>query len=105
MAKPADDGAANAERVRRIVDVLMALGEGEVTTFRSSDWAERAFCPKCGTALYWRALDSDVHSINPFVLKYQSALNFTSEVYIDNKPDAYAFAGDRPRLTEAEVVG
>ena len=26
------------------------------------------------------------------------------EIFIDRKPEAYAFAGDHPRLTEAEVM-
>ncbi|MDY6983113.1 MAG: GFA family protein, partial [Pseudomonadota bacterium] len=30
--------------------------EGDVKTYRSSDWAERAFCGTCGTHLYYHLL-------------------------------------------------
>ena len=86
------------------MDVADAVWEGEIATFASSDFAERAFCPKCGTTLFYRMLDSDAHSINPFILRDRSVLNFDEEIFIDNKPDGYAFAGDRPRKTEADVL-
>jgi len=86
------------------MDVSDAVWAGKITVYPSSDFAERAFCPKCGTTLYYRMLDSDVHSINPFLLRDRSALNFDSEIFIDFKPDTYAFAGYRPRKTEAEVL-
>ena len=33
----------------------------------------------------------------------QKAAAFEDEIYVDSKPGNYAFAGDRPRLTGAEV--
>ena len=33
-------------------------GEEHVTTFDSSEWAERGFCSKCGTHLYYRLKQS-----------------------------------------------
>ena len=88
------------------LDVTGAVWAGEIAVYRSSDWAERAFCPACGTHLYYRlvdAADGDV-SINPFLLRDTDAIAFAREIFIDEKPDAYAFAGDRPRLTGAEVI-
>jgi hypothetical protein len=34
----------------------------------------------------------------------QSGLEMTMEFFIDIKPDAYAFAGERQRLTETELM-
>lgn len=86
------------------MDVAGAVWEGEIAVHRSSDWAERAFCPACGTMLYYRLLEGGDHSINPFLLRDQSALAVAREIFIDEKPAAYALAGDRPRLTGAEVI-
>jgi hypothetical protein len=34
----------------------------------------------------------------------QSHFTMGGEIYIDNKPASYAFAGDHPRETEAEFL-
>jgi hypothetical protein len=33
-----------------------------------------------------------------------SELRLTREIFIDHKPDGYAFAGEHPRLTAAETL-
>ena len=30
--------------------------------------------------------------------------SFEAEVYVDNKPESHSFAGERTRMTEAEVL-
>jgi len=34
----------------------------------------------------------------------QSIFRITGEIFIDRKPPGYDFAGDHPRLTEAETM-
>ena len=83
-------------------------GEDRIATFQSSDWAERGFCPTCGSSLFWRLTmegpAKGLTIINTGTLDDMSGLEFSSEVYIDHKPDSYAFAGERKRMTEAEVM-
>lgn len=83
-------------------------GEGLITTYPSSEWAERGFCSKCGSSLFYR-----VTAPGPYqgmahlalgTLDDQSGIDLTLEYFIDIKPDAYELAGDRKRLTEAEVM-
>ena len=38
------------------------------------------------------------------ILDDASGLDFASEIFIDHKPAAYTFAGDRTRLTRAETL-
>ena len=82
-------------------------GEPHIRTLQSSDWAERAWCQRCGTGLYYHVTDGP-HSANyeiPIgILDDASGLDFASEIFIDHKPAAYAFAGDRTRLTRAETL-
>lgn len=79
----------------------------KVVTYRSSEWAERAFCGICGSNLWYRGTDrADAHyAVGLGTLDDKSGMVFASEICIDTKPDAYAFAGTHPRKTTAEVLG
>ncbi len=52
-------------------------GFENITIFKSSKWAERGFCKKCGSNLFYHL--------------------------IDKKPNYYQFANDTVNLTEAEI--
>lgn len=83
-------------------------GEEHIGRYKSSDWAERCFCKKCGSSLFYRVtLEGtyfDNHHIGFGTLDDQSGIPLTSEIYVDRKPEGYAFEGDHPRLTEAEIL-
>lgn len=79
-------------------------GEENITKYRSSDWAERGYCGKCGTDLFYRALESDEYEVCIGTFDDQSDFVLTGEIFVDRKPDAYALAGDHPRLTQAETL-
>jgi hypothetical protein len=82
--------------------------QDHLKVFASSDWAERGFCDRCGSSLFWRmtapGFMDDVIMICAGTLDTLDDVKFTHEVYIDNKPDAYAFEGHRTRLTEADIM-
>ena len=82
-------------------------GVKNITAFRSSDWAERCFCKNCGTNLFYRVtadgpMKGDLH-IGLGLLDDASGIEMTEEIFIDEKPDGYAFAGERKTMTGAEV--
>ena len=84
------------------------LEDAALRTYPSSDWAERGFCGTCGSSLFWR-LTADVPmkgllSLSAGALDTLDGMTFASEVYIDHKPASHAFAGERKRLTEADVM-
>ena len=78
---------------------------GPVQRFQSSDWAERAFCKTCGSNLWYR-----ITAQGPGHGQYQLAaglfdvtgMHLGLEVFIDAKPDAYAFEGERRQMTAQE---
>lgn len=72
--------------------------------FVSSDWAERLFCKKCGSPLAWRLRGGDLATISAGALDDQTGLEFSTEIYVDEQPGYYAFAGARKRMTGAEVA-
>lgn len=77
-------------------------------TFKSSDWAERGFCAKCGSSLFWRlTAPGPAHgllSLSAGSLDSLDGLSLTTEVYIDHKPEGHAFAGNTRKMTEADVL-
>jgi len=71
--------------------------------FNSSDWAERGFCTNCGSSLFYRLKDNDSFlAISAGTLDLPSGLKLEKEIFIDEKPDYYDFAGDQKKLTGAE---
>lgn len=79
-------------------------GEDAIVTYGSSEWAERGFCGRCGSSLFWRMREGEAMALAAGSLDTLEGMEFTSEIYIDRKPAEYAFAGERRRMTEAEVV-
>jgi len=84
-------------------DTLQIEDEKNLTVYNSSEWAERAFCNKCGSPLVWRTKDrkTNIVSINAF--DDIGELRLDHEVFIDEKPGYYAFSEKTQQLTGAQV--
>lgn len=78
-----------------------------VRTFTSSQWAERGFCSRCGSCLFYRITAPGPGKGETYLaagtLDDLTGLTLTHEVFTDKRPDAYCFAGDLSGMTEAEV--
>lgn len=89
-------------------DTITFEGIDNVQRFQSSDWAERAFCRKCGTGLWYRITIGGPHSgtyqIPLGVLDDPSGISLKREIFIDCKPDAFSFAGPTDQMTRAQVM-
>ncbi|MBI1385039.1 MAG: GFA family protein [Rhizobiales bacterium] len=79
-------------------------GADNVATYKSSEWAERHFCRTCGSHLFSVAPAFDYYGVSYGAIDDVSGLAFTMEIFIDRKPDAYAFANETRKLTEADFV-
>ncbi|QHQ36532.1 GFA family protein [Algicella marina] len=83
-------------------------GVDNITAYQSSDWAERAFCKTCGSHLYYRLTmegpHKGVYAMGVGTLDARDGLPLAKEIFVDSKPDGYAFAGDHVRMTEKEFM-
>jgi len=79
-------------------------GEENISIYDSSDWAQRAFCAKCGSNLFYRFKQSDDWFLWAGLFDDQSQFVIAQEIYFDNKPPGYSFSGDHARLTEEEFL-
>jgi len=75
---------------------------GDVRSYRSSEWAERGFCATCGTHLFYHLLQSGDYILSAGLFQ-PGEFAMTGQIFIDEKPDYYAFANETPTLTGAEV--
>lgn len=78
-------------------------GDESISVFDSSEWAERAFCNKCGSSLFYRLKQNGEHIIAAGLFEDSTGLAFTSQVFIDEKPPFYSFSEDTKNLTGPEL--
>ncbi|GHE97190.1 aldehyde-activating protein [Aliiroseovarius zhejiangensis] len=78
-------------------------GADNITTIRSSDWAERGFCNRCGSNLFYRILETDEYQMSAGLLNDTTNMSLTLQVFTDSKPHYYTLADKTQMMTGAEV--
>ncbi|MCC5809654.1 MAG: GFA family protein [Ectothiorhodospiraceae bacterium] len=78
-------------------------GADLISTFSSSEWAERGFCRKCGTHLFYRLTQEGHYAIPVGLLDDEGEWKLAEQIFVDRKPSFYSFAEKTRNLTEAEV--
>ena len=79
-------------------------GEENITRYDSSEWAARGFCNKCGSSLFYYLKPADRYIMCTGSFDDADAFSIEGEIYIDEKPAGYDFAGDHPRLTGEQFM-
>ncbi len=79
-----------------------ATFDGPIGRYVSSEGCERGFCTNCGSSLFFHASGTPIHAISIALFDDQSGLPFCAEIYIDDKPDYYAFSNETKEMTGAE---
>ncbi|QPH55771.1 GFA family protein [Pontivivens ytuae] len=75
--------------------------EGTPRSYRSSSFAERAFCPTCGTQL-WLRDDDGPYELMPGLFPGSKSIPLTREVYADRTFAWAALAGEHTRVSATE---
>ena len=78
-------------------------GQEHITIYDSSLWAQRAFCDKCGTHLFYKIKEEERYIIPVGFFGSLEGLEFDKQYFIDKKPEYYCFSNKTENLTEAEV--
>lgn len=78
-------------------------GEDNISVYDSSEWAERGFCRKCGTHLFYRLKEGDLYAIPVGLFDKSDDWKFSEQIFIDHKPSFYSFANKTKDLTGKEV--
>ena len=85
-------------------DLVSFGGEEHIARYRSSDWAERGFCKKCGTNLFYRFIPANNYSLQAGLFDEVEDITLGEQMFVDEKPDYYDFAQDTPVKTGAEAI-
>ncbi|MFY0616227.1 GFA family protein [Shimia sp.] len=90
-------------------DTITWEGAEHIGRIQSSEWAERAWCTKCGTGLFYRVTADNEWSggteIPVGLFDDPNGFELKNEIFIDQKPDGFAFAGDgRKEMTRADCI-
>lgn len=78
-------------------------GAESISTFNSSDWAERGFCRECGTHLFYRLKQEGHYAIPVGLFEDSDRWVLAEQIFIDEKPSFYSLAEATRELTGAEV--
>lgn len=79
-------------------------GEEQVIRYRSSEWAERGACRRCGSNLFYRYLPDDHYTFAAGLFPDEALRPLAQEIFFDEKPAYYAFDAGSEKLTGAEVM-
>lgn len=78
--------------------------EAPIQTYASSEWAERAFCQRCGSGLFYRFKANGMMIVNVGLFDDSEPFVLSGEIFVDHKAKGFEFAGDHERLSEAETL-
>ena len=78
-------------------------GVENITTFQSSEWAERLFCNKCGTSIAWQLKGGEDCHVSSQLFKETADFPFELQVFIDEKPGNYNFKEPTKTMTGPEI--
>ena len=78
-------------------------GGENIATYDSSAWAERGFCKKCGTHLFYRLKAQNQYFVPVGLLDIFPEVVFDHQLFIEEKPAFYSFANETKNMTGAEV--
>lgn len=84
-------------------DSVSITGEQNVTRYQSSEWAERAFCKRCGTHLFYRLKQNNQHILSLGILEDKAGLEFDHQIFIEERCPVYSFANKTKEMTGEEV--
>jgi hypothetical protein len=79
-------------------------GEEHIVRYDSSEWGARGFCGRCGSSLFYHLKPADQYMIAIGAFDDQSTFELAGEIYVDEKPPGYDFAGEHPRQTGEEFL-
>ncbi|GAA4356626.1 GFA family protein [Kangiella marina] len=81
-------------------------GHEHIKVFSSSEWAERGFCSNCGTHLFYRLKEANQYIMPAGLFDSLDGLEsaeFTTQIFIDEKPRYYDFVNKTKMMTGEEV--
>lgn len=89
----------------QLKDEFSINGRENITIYESSGWAERTFCKKCGTQLFYKSKEPEFYHFNAAIFPLNNKINSISiEIFTDKKPSYYHHLDENSKkMTEKDV--
>lgn len=78
-------------------------GDEHISVYSSSAWAERGFCARCGTHLFYRLKEETHYALPLWLFGEGEDWRFEEQIFVDEKPAFYSFSEQTATLTGEEV--
>lgn len=78
-------------------------GQENISVFNSSAWAERGFCKKCGSHLFYKLKENNQYIMPVGLFNDCEDVVFDHQIFIEEKPSFYSFANETKNMTGEEV--
>jgi len=85
-------------------DGFSVTGEASITTFQSSEWAERAFCGTCGSNLWYKFKPTESCTFLAGLFEVPEGLSIKQQIFVDEKPDWYDLVQESPMKTGTQII-
>ena len=72
----------------------------QIQRFMSSEWAERGFCKKCGSGLFYHSPADDKYYFPAGLFDEINQAKLKEEIFYDQKPAFFHYKEDTEKLTE-----
>ena len=79
-------------------------GEEAVTAYQSSEWAERAFCSRCGSNLWYKFLPTGNRTFLAGLFELPDDVPIKQQIFVDEKPDWFDLAQNSAMKTGPEII-
>jgi hypothetical protein len=85
------------------LDTLNITRDEGLTWYRSSDSAERGFCRRCGSSVFWAPSHGRYMAIMAGTLDSPTGLKSQEHIWVDYKSDYYNLDDGLPRFPESHA--
>jgi hypothetical protein len=82
---------------------VVITGQENLSLYDSSAWAERGFCSQCGTHMFYRTKQDQLHFVPVALFKGIVDFKMDRQIFFDKKPEYYCFSNDTVKFTEQEM--
>lgn len=79
-------------------------GEDKVKMYKSSSWASRGFCRKCGTHLFFKFKETGEYNMPVGLFPNLEGLEMDMQYFSDMRPGYYCFSNETKEMTTEEIM-
>jgi hypothetical protein len=84
----------------RLENFKLSAGVDVLRWYKATAHAERGFCSRCGSSLFWRPRDGSRLSVLAGTLDPPTGLSVTAHIFVSDKSDYYQISDTAPQFDQ-----